>query len=333
MNYSPEDYCACPECLGNLTSSDQLLACAACNRTYPIRGGIPILLPEYHDEERKEYFRSYQKLSLDELNEPLEHRRDIRHSVLLRFIGNVRGKRILDIGSSNALYLREIDAGFKVALDMVQEFLKGIPAGNGVAPICGDAEKLPVRPGFFDVIIISDILEHLLHPELLTDRLRQICRPDTRIVVHIPWEEDISIYRDSKYKFAHLRSFNAYQFAQLWPYFYIRKVRDTYPSLEDPFVFKFDGRIPRVFYNMLLYAYYHGGLGRIEYRWREKWINELPKREWWLLRIYKPKFRMYELRLIDESFKFRMMARCFRALREFAKQLTNRRLQPRATSD
>jgi SAM-dependent methyltransferase len=263
---------------------------------YKIRRGIPILLPTYNDEVQERYRKSYENLARDDLTEPLEADRDNRHSVLVDFIGKVSGLRILDIGSSDGKYLGMINGRFKVAFDLAYPFLAAITKHDSVIPICGDAEYLPFKAGFFDIIIVSDILEHLLRPERLVQRLREICGPDTRVIVHVPWDEDISVYRDAKYEFTHLRSFSSYSFAQLWEGFYVEKEQSTYPSMEEPIVFKLDRRIPRVLYNFILYIYYKKNFNMTEYRWRSIWIKELPKRERWLLHFYRPKFRMFALR-------------------------------------
>jgi uncharacterized protein len=45
----PEDLLAimaCPVCRGALEDRGEALACVACGRQYPVRDGIPIMLPE-----------------------------------------------------------------------------------------------------------------------------------------------------------------------------------------------------------------------------------------------------------------------------------------------
>ena len=37
---------ACPVCRESVDMKDGMLLCAGCSRQYPIRGGIPVLLPE-----------------------------------------------------------------------------------------------------------------------------------------------------------------------------------------------------------------------------------------------------------------------------------------------
>jgi len=47
---------ACPVCHGTLEERDAALACTACGLHYPVRDGIPIMLPEeaYRPEPGKE---------------------------------------------------------------------------------------------------------------------------------------------------------------------------------------------------------------------------------------------------------------------------------------
>jgi len=295
------EFCLCPECRSELREMAHGLRCTQCEGFYEIRDSIPHFLPVYHDEERRRYFECYQRLAIDDLQTPLEENRHVRHSVLIDFIGDVRNKKVLDIGSSDAKYLCGLEARFKVAFDLARTYLAAIPDASGIVRICGDAECLPFKPGFFDVIIISDILEHLLKPENLITCLRLICRRNTRVIVHIPWEEDIEQYRYSKYQFAHLRTFSACRFAQLWQGFYVKRLRGTYPSLDEAILFKLQGRIPRGLYNLLVFLYFETSVGKWEIQRRSRWINELPKRERWLLYFYKPKFRIYELRSAKDS--------------------------------
>ena len=301
MTYRLTDFCLCYRCGADLREAEGSLHCLSCHFHYEIRNGIPMFLPSDQDEERQQYVTSYQELATEDLRTPVEENREARHMALLQFIGNVRHMKVLDIGSSHALYLHRLDAGFKVAFDLAYPYLAAIPDTYGIVGICGDAECLPFKPGFFDVIIVSDILEHLLSPENLIARLRSICRRGTRLIVHVPWEEELEQYRESKYEFAHLRTFNAYRFAQLWQGYYVKRVRGTYPTLDEPLLFKLQGRIPRRLYNLLVFLYFESNVSEWEFSQRSRWVTELPKRERWLLWLYKPKFKIFELRSRKDS--------------------------------
>jgi len=165
--------------------------------------------------------------------------------------------------------------------------------------VCADAEVLPFDVGAFDVIILSDLLEHVLEPERLVERLNQIVRPDTRVIVHVPWQESLAPYLASEYEFTHLRSFTHYSFAVLWHNFQIVRERSTYPDLQEPYLFQLRRFTPLWLYRLLTWKYFHGGYTQKEYELRARWIAELPRRERWLLRMYRPLFKMFELRLLE----------------------------------
>jgi SAM-dependent methyltransferase len=310
------DICVCPTCYGPLTDAgSDGLACETCRMSFELRNGVLVLLPPYDDERQLRYVSSYNDVARDDLITPFEYDRAKRHQTLLDFIGDVRGKRVLDIGSSDAAYLRRLDASSKVALDIALPFLEAIPAETGVIRVCGDAETLPFRSGAFDVIVVSDVLEHLLQPEHLVARLRKVATHGTRVIVHIPWREDIAKYSQSPYEFTHLRSFDDYSFALLWRGFGTRRERGTHPSLEEPVVFHLRRFLPLRIYDNLV-RYYFTRLGGREYQWRAKWIANLPRHERLLLLVYPPKFKMFELRLWNtELRRYRLARRLLRGRR------------------
>lgn len=283
-----------------LVQVENLIHCKHCGAKYEIRNGIPILIPNYQNELHKRYLDSYERLARDDLDTPveLEGERQYRHEAFLDFIGSLKGKRVLDIGSSNARYLSRVEADFKVAFDIAFPYLNAIPVSSNIACICGDAEFLPFRPGFFDIILLSDVLEHVLDPEKLVEKLALICDEDTRVFVHIPWEEQLESYRNSSYEYTHLRSFNAFNYGQLWRRFYIRRMRETFPDMNYPFIFRLQGKIPLTIYNKLVYRYFFTpDVAEKDFQWRYRKVKELPKNEKWLLWLFKPKFKMFEMRL------------------------------------
>lgn len=293
------EFCVCPVCESSLADGSELV-CLGCGRTYDVDNGVPILLPEYSDAQRQRYLANYEEIAADDLREQIDKRRDVRHRQFRDFVGDVSGKRVLDIGSSHALYLRELDAAFKVALDIAMPYLQQIPRDGDIEPICADAESLPLRRGFFDVILISDVLEHLLRPEALVQRLREICRADTRVFVHVPWNEPLESYRDSKYEFAHLRRFDDYTFGAMWSDFAIRRRRLSLPAMEHPLLFRLGDRLPLKLYDRLRTRYFHRpGNAEREFLRRRARIDALPRREWLWLRFYDPSFATFELRPLE----------------------------------
>lgn len=299
------DICVCPDDYAALEARGSVLVCTGCGREYEVRSGIPLLLPSGDDDLKRRYLDNYDEIAEDDLAKPIETNRPARHAVLKRFIGNTTDQSVLDIGSSDAVYLRQIDARLKVAVDIALPYLLKIPPDSGVVAVCADAERLPVRGGVFDVVIIADVLEHVLNPERVVERLTKICRPDTRLIVHVPWEEDLSQYRDSQYEFTHLRSFNAFSFGVLFRDFYERRSRGTHPRVTSPLPYRLYGRVPRSVYNLVLYMTHHSRLHVWTDRWWTRWFADAPRGEWWLLWFYPPVYRIFELRLIQGTTRHR----------------------------
>jgi len=48
------DILVCPACKTKVVLEDQLLVCTGCGRRYPVRDGIPIMLIEEGDKNRKD---------------------------------------------------------------------------------------------------------------------------------------------------------------------------------------------------------------------------------------------------------------------------------------
>jgi SAM-dependent methyltransferase len=291
------EICVCPDCYSNLESSPGGLRCTKCGREFEIRDGIPILLPSSTDDTGQRYLANYEPTANADLEKPFEINRPARHRALQDFIGSVTDRRVLDIGSSDAMYLREMDASVKVAIDIAVEYLVQIPESSGVLGVCGDAEHLPIGSGYFDVVIIADVLEHVLHADEVVKHLVRVSRPDTRLIVHVPWEEDLGQYRDLPYEFVHLRSFNSYNFGVLFRDFYERRSRSTGTYLTAPLQYRLYGILPRPLYNWLMLLTWHTRWGRAMGQRMEKWRQELPRRERWLLLFYRPVYRQFELRL------------------------------------
>lgn len=288
----------CAECRASLTSKDAGLQCTTCGLTYEILDGIPVVLPRYSDETRARYRENYDQIARDDLDSPIVAGRfELLHALLLEFIGDVTGKRVLDIGSAYGSYLEKLSGTTqRVAVDIALPYLERIPAGSGIIRICCDAEALPVALDQFDVIVVSDVFEHLLEPEALVTRMMQEVREDARIIIHIPWRESLKQYEDVDYEFTHRRSFDESLLRTMFWGFDIVRERSGLPRLDEAAIFRLKGKLPRRLYNALLGVYFRTDLQQIEYRYRVRWIAELPHRERWLLRLYEPQFKLFELR-------------------------------------
>lgn len=292
----PADFIACPACFSAVDDADDVLRCTSCHATYPFVDGIPVLLPPYDDDVRRRYLDNYERMAEADIDNAFEVVREARHAELLKFVGDVSGSRVLDIGSSQAIYLRELAAKFKLALDIALPYLHAIPVDADIALVCGDAERLPFLPGSFEVIVVADVLEHVLDPHALASQVHRIATKETRIIVEVPWEEDVTGYADDSWEFSHLRTFNLFSFSTIWSRFEIVRMRDSLPRLDTPLFLEGRRGIPLWLLNRLRLRYHHGHLGEADFDWRTRRRLTLPHGSRLLLRYSRPRFRQFELR-------------------------------------
>lgn len=106
------------------------------------------------------------------------------------------GGRLLDLGSGAALVadrLREVDATY-VGLDYgahhtgegAARHRPGAPAAGGVLRrvfVRGDGAALPLADGSVDVVVMTEVIEHLVRPELAVWELARVLRPGGWLVL------------------------------------------------------------------------------------------------------------------------------------------------------
>jgi SAM-dependent methyltransferase len=163
-----------------------------------------------------DYMSEYQLLAAQDLKTPFDkHKHKLCHLPLVRFIGDVREKTVLDIGCASGEILSMLDAKYKTGCDIAQSYLERAQA-TGLKVFKHDAELPFPKIGQFDVIILSSIIEHVQSPERVIKNLSSLTHKDTRIIVLVPYQEDISVYKQAGYKYAHLRSLDLYSLNKIF---------------------------------------------------------------------------------------------------------------------
>ena len=87
------------------------------------------------------------------------------------FLGDLKDKKVLDMGGGKGhLSLRFSKEGARVVImdinrQYMQDFKTYIDAGNSrdISVIIGDAQNLPFKDGYFDVVYAGGVFHHLLH--------------------------------------------------------------------------------------------------------------------------------------------------------------------------
>ncbi len=212
-----EEILCCPVCRGNVAFHSQsgTFMCYVCSIQYPMNDGIPMMFPPKMVYQEKEplygkYYECYKKIAEDDVRNPIEKHKEQRYVPLKRFMGNLKNARVLDIGTSQGFFLNLLQARHKIGIDIVFQYLRIAKERNKVISVAGDAEFLPFKDSSFDVVVCSDVLEHVLNPQAVIKNIYQILREGGKLFLVVPWKEDLSFYAVYKniYEFTHLRRFD-----------------------------------------------------------------------------------------------------------------------------
>jgi SAM-dependent methyltransferase len=100
---------------------------------------------------------------------------------LFNLIGDMTGKRVLDIGCGHAPYRERLEKmGAKwTGLDL---------AGPGCS-IIGDGDHLPFRDGSFDAVLCAAVLEHMPEPDSIMREINRVLTPNGRLFGYVSFLE------------------------------------------------------------------------------------------------------------------------------------------------
>ena len=106
----------------------------------------------------------------------------------------------VDIGVGTVTFFDFVPARRRVLLDIVHEYCKFM--GEAIQ---ADAEALPLPSALADIVVCSDILEHVLSFDAALSEARRILKPGGLLLVCVPWMQELSgVLSD----FAHVRTFD-----------------------------------------------------------------------------------------------------------------------------
>jgi ubiquinone/menaquinone biosynthesis C-methylase UbiE/uncharacterized protein YbaR (Trm112 family) len=198
---------ACPVCReGELASADRRdgeLRCSACDTTYPVRDGIPILLPPgfdaaaVHDELRHAHDHKrrqadhYDSSVAEEFEITRPHGTPLAYRAMLREkfrrsidgLPPLRGATVLDAccGSGMDAEMLALAGARVIAVDVSEGCALRARAraerfGIDYLVVVGDVEQLPLRDRAVDISYVHDGLHHLERPATGLRELARVAR-------------------------------------------------------------------------------------------------------------------------------------------------------------
>ena len=143
------------------------------------------------DAARKQRFYDGIADSFDAIMNPYDLQQRLRivcHELL--DAGELRGRRVLDVGCGTGWFSREIEraGGRVVALDIGVKLLEKVGDKCGAARVAGDACGLAFTDNSFDIVVSSECIEHTVDPRQALAEMCRVLKPGGVLVVTVPNE-------------------------------------------------------------------------------------------------------------------------------------------------
>jgi ubiquinone/menaquinone biosynthesis C-methylase UbiE len=118
-------------------------------------------------------------------------------AALLSVLGEVKGKRCLDLGSDNgvvSLLLRQ-QGGSWASGDLTPETVEAIRGLVDTDVHLVGEKRLPFKDAEFDLVVVADMMEHVEHEEAFVSELARVLKAGGRLVVNTPHARDTTLRR------------------------------------------------------------------------------------------------------------------------------------------
>jgi SAM-dependent methyltransferase len=179
-----------------------------------IEDGIPVF------SEANEYTDNYESISNDHLasiardgtNPFIAEKLWLemeRSTVQLIEKYSQKGETVLDVGVGLGRVLSHFPHLERYGMDISLGYLREVQS-KGIKVCFAQVEAMPYKPESFDLILATDILEHVLDLHLSCSQILGALKPGGVLITRVPYREDLSGYLtpENPYKYVHVRNFD-----------------------------------------------------------------------------------------------------------------------------
>jgi 2-polyprenyl-3-methyl-5-hydroxy-6-metoxy-1,4-benzoquinol methylase len=124
---------------------------------------------------------------------------------------------ILDVGVGLGRLLSRFNDLERYGMDISLDYLM-IAKRKGIEVCLARVEDMPYKDGLFDVVVCTDVLEHVFDLNLCVGKILQCLKPHGYLIVRVPYREDLSAYASPgyPYHYAHVRNFDEFSLSLLF---------------------------------------------------------------------------------------------------------------------
>jgi len=187
------DRLICPECEAELRTSDGVVACGACERSFPVVEGVPRFVAQEHLASFGLQWNRYEVAHDDEDRATFQAKTGF-------LLSELAGQRVLDAGCGGGRYC-------KVAAE-AGALVTGADHSSAVekaSQLCGDLEsvrlvqadlkRLPFEPESFDLVFSIGVMHHDADTRAVFDAVSKMVRPGGRMAVWLyrrnTWPQEV----------------------------------------------------------------------------------------------------------------------------------------------
>lgn len=214
----------CPRCKGSLAQEQSGLRCTGCRKSYAVKAGDIPIYDLYIDDRPEEQGRDPQQVwdregfeegyarsgyhesglefekHLGRSNEVSVFHHERVKKLMVDWISPAQGQSVLDIGCGAGYFLCLIrdkyqSSGFGLKLYGVEisafqisymaRRMKKEGLLDAVAAL-GNSEYLPFADNSFDVVVCSEVLEHVRNPVRALSEMRRVVKPTGVVILSTP---------------------------------------------------------------------------------------------------------------------------------------------------